>query len=94
MNLIKMFVEQICADKEQNTSWTERLTAFLAQAEPLLGRLALVASTRASETADVPSSFLENLLALRKQVDQLSDEVRCRPSQHKYCVGLIHFNVL
>lgn len=82
-----MFVEHICADKPQNTSWIDRLTAFLGQAEPLLGRLALVASNRPSETADVPSSFLEDLLRLRKQVEELSDEVSACSS----CVVCMYF---
>jgi len=75
-DLVRLFAEQICVD-EPLTSWLDRITSFLSQAEPIVGRLALVSSSRARETADVPSSFLDDLLALRKQVEQLNDEVRC-----------------
>lgn len=75
LHLIKMFTEAICADKPPSVRWSDRLSSFLSQAEPILGRLALVVSSKASETADVPSSFLEDLLALRKQVEQLNEEV-------------------
>lgn len=75
VHLIKTFIEAICADKPSSVQWSDRLSSFLSQAEPILGRLALVVSNKASETADVPSSFLEDLLALRKQVEQLNEEV-------------------
>lgn len=74
--LIRLFVQQLCVDRPAQ-NWLDSISDFLAEAEPMLGRLALVTSTRARETADVPSSFLEDLLALRKRVEELSDEV-CR----------------
>jgi hypothetical protein len=72
--LIRLFTEQICADKPV-ANWFDSIANFLSEAQPILGKLALVTSSRTRETADVPSSFLEDLLGLRKQVEELSDEV-------------------
>lgn len=65
----------MCADKPVQ-SWLHSISSFLSEAEPIIGRLALVASTRARETADVPSSFLEELLELRQRIEDLTEEVR------------------
>lgn len=74
LTLIRLFAKQICVEKPA-ASWFDNIASFLSEAEPILGKLALVTSSRTRETADVPSSFLEDLLSLRKQVEELSDEV-------------------
>lgn len=48
---------------------------YLASIQHIVGPQALIGSSSMADTASVPSSFLDELAALRSQVDTLSDEV-------------------
>ena len=51
---------------------------YLSSVQHIVGQQAVVRASRISDTASVPTSFIEELEALRAKVEELSDEVsRC-----------------
>lgn len=51
------------------------MSQYLSSVEHIVGQQALLHSSNVSETASVPTSFLEELAALRGKVEELSEEV-------------------
>lgn len=49
---------------------------YLTSVQHIVGQQAIIRSSKVSDTASVPSSFIEELEALRGKVEELSDEVR------------------
>ena len=47
---------------------------YLSSIVHIVGQQSLIRSSRVSDTASVPTSFLEELEGLRAQVDELSEE--------------------
>lgn len=49
---------------------------YLSSVQHIVGKQAVIRASRVSDTASVPTSFIEELEALRSKVEELSDEVR------------------
>jgi len=50
---------------------------YLSSVQHIVGQQAVVRARPGADTASVPTSFLEELEALRQKVEELSDEVKC-----------------
>ena len=57
-----------------DASWSDCMSQFLASVEHVVGKQALVKSSRTTDTASVPTSFLEELETLRSRVEELTEE--------------------
>lgn len=55
-------------------SWDSFMSQYLLSIEHIVGKQALVKSSRTTDTSSVPSSFFEELEGLRRKVEELSDE--------------------
>lgn len=49
---------------------------YLSSVQHIVGQQAVVRARPGADTASVPTSFLEELEALRQKVEELSDEVQ------------------
>ena len=72
--MLATFVDTLLELDDFESSWGTNMSAFLLAIEDIVGKQALVTSSRNADTANVPTSFLDELETLRKKVEELSDE--------------------
>ena len=56
--------------------WRVFMRQYLSSVQHIVGQQSLIRTSKVADTASVPTSFLEELEALRAKVEELNDEVR------------------
>lgn len=69
------FVDHAAHLENFDEGWRTFMRQYLSSVQHIVGQQAVVRASKGADTASVPTSFLEELEALRKKVEELSDEV-------------------
>lgn len=75
VTVLDTFLDHAAGLENFDDGWRVFMRRYLASIRPIVGEHAIVRSAKVSDTASVPTSFLQELEALREQVEELSDEV-------------------
>ena len=72
--IIETFIGSMIDIRNLEEGWADCMSRFFASIENLVGKHLMVNSTRSTDTASVPTSFLEELDTLRTQVEELNEQ--------------------
>ena len=73
-SIIETFLKHIVDIRNLEEGWADAMSAFFACIEHHVGKHMMVRSTRTTDTASVPTSFLDELDTLRKTVEDLNED--------------------
>ena len=73
--VVDNFITHVVRINNFQEEWQHFMRTYLASIASVVGAQALLPSSSMSSTANVPTSFIEELEALRLKVDQLDEEV-------------------
>lgn len=74
ISIVDSFVGGAAELEDLEDGWLDFMSEFFASIEHIVGKQAIVKSSRTTDTASVPTSFLEELESLRTTVEKLSEE--------------------
>lgn len=75
LRIIDRFIHLVVDLDDVSEDWRKCMAAFFASIEQMVGRQAMVAASRTTDSATVPTSFLDELESLRARVEELAEEV-------------------
>lgn len=75
VTVLDNFVDHAAHLENFDEGWRTFMRQYLSSVQHIVGQQAVVRASKGADTASVPTSFLEELEALRKKVEELSDEV-------------------
>lgn len=73
--VLHTFLDHAAHLESFDDGWRKFMQRYLTDVQHIAGQAAVVRATRNADTASVPTSFLEEIQALRSKVEELSDEV-------------------
>lgn len=74
VTILDNFVGHAAHLEDFDRGWRTFMRQYLSSVQHIVGQQSLIRSSRVADTATVPTSFIEELEALRSKVDELSDE--------------------
>ena len=74
LTILDKFVEHASRLEDFDDGWRIFMRQYLGSVQHIVGQQAVVRSSKASDTSNVPTSFIEELETLRQKVEELSDE--------------------